>query len=150
MLTPQSLELCTTSASALSPHSASLSPSDFTSLGASDCQGGRLCFLKISRTVSTPTAQERSRYFFSSTVIQLVGGAGRRVRCQFPSGKQQTWGSPTRKCSQFSSKRFSFAVMILMIVDTGPCYKLGTVLQVLRIALPSLCTGTHLILTAPL
>lgn len=40
--------------------------------------------------------------------------------------------------------------MILVTVDTGPCYELGTVLQVLYIALPSLCTGTHLILTAPL
>lgn len=94
------------------------SPLAFSSLGDSNCQGCRLCFLKNSLTISTPTeAQERSRCFFSSIVIQWESGVGQRVICQSPSGKYcQTWGSPTSKCMP-SPRQASFFKEILTHSD---------------------------------
>lgn len=59
--------------SALPPHSASLSPSDCSSLGASSYQGVQATFPKVFSSIPLPLSSGRFGCFFSSMAIQLEG-----------------------------------------------------------------------------
>lgn len=121
ILTPPALELCTTSTSALSPTSTSLSPLDFSSLGASNCQGVQVMFSKkFSHHVHSHKSSGRLEMFLQFN-NHSAGGWGRATGDRSVPLWQTTpnlgfsyqeMHAPSPG-SQFSSKSPPFAVMLL-------------------------------------